>query len=249
MDLIYFMPMAFFWIILLISIFVKKEIGLYRKKSLSNWLLDILGMFTQGLIIPLFQIYIFYEIMSIYIPDLKNSIYINPYLLFLINFIVIDYIYYWNHRIMHSDLLWRWHLVHHTSDELEVSVTARNTIWSSFLICYLWVNSFIIYLTGSKVYIFAVMLTASLDLVRHSKIITSKKVLDFIECKLFMISSRNHSWHHSNEVKCNFGANFNLFDRIHGTYRHEEEYPKSYGVDSQLSFIQKLLYPFNKDKV
>ena len=93
----------------------------------------------------------------------------QPILAFILSFVLVDYLYYWNHRLLHSRWLWRLHLVHHTVTEMQVFETARNTLWTSFFIIYLWVHGLFIYLLKDpNWYVAGVSLTCALDLWRHS---------------------------------------------------------------------------------
>ena len=62
----------------------------------------------------------------------RGAVEVPSWLAFVISFVVIDYAYYWNHRLLHG-ALWRWHAVHHTASRLDVVVTSRNTLWTPLL--------------------------------------------------------------------------------------------------------------------
>ena len=72
-------------------------------------------------------------------------------------------------RLLHSRWLWPAHRVHHTMTEMDVLGTSRNSVWSSALIVYLWVNGAVLYLLNDPTWFAAgAAVTAALDLWRHS---------------------------------------------------------------------------------
>jgi sterol desaturase/sphingolipid hydroxylase (fatty acid hydroxylase superfamily) len=218
-----------------------------RHKKISEWIIDITGLFFQGVIIPGLQILFVYKIYNFVLPSYKEIIYVHPILAFCLSFIFIDYIYYWNHRLFHSPLLWSIHRVHHSVTQMDVIGTSRNTLWTSFLIIYLWLHPCFIYLLNDpNWYIFGASLTSGLDLWRHS-IFTPKNnsLLHQISSPWLMLP-QDHSWHHASEnIFGNFGANFKLWDKIHGTYFASESMTDKLGVELDFHLWKQLFLPFN----
>src|SRR5690606_34754067 len=129
-------------------------------------------------------------------------------LAFLLNFIVVDYLYYWNHRLLHSQFFWPAHAVHHSIESLDAIATSRNTVWSPILIVYLWANGFAVFMLKEPFWFLAgASATAALDLWRHSQIFA--KPATTVPGRLFakfFITPNDHSWHHStSHADFNFG--------------------------------------------
>jgi len=219
-------------------------------RSLEEWVLDIPNLWIQGIIIPLMHTYILYKFYYYFIPSYQNSITISFWPGLIFNLFIVDYIYYWNHRLFHTKKFWPIHLVHHTAKQMDVLVTSRNTVWTSFFIVYIWVNSLMIYLLDNpQGYIIGITITSCLDLWRHSNFFPKHSPLqNFLARKLFIITPVDHSWHHSSELRSNFGANFNIFDKIHGTYEFHSYAPKVIGISTNLTLLQKLFNPFRSGK-
>ncbi len=60
---------------------------------------------------------------------------------FLLNFVVIDFLYYWQHRWFHRIRpLWKLHRCHHTARRVDIWVTSRNTLVMHFLFVYFLLN-------------------------------------------------------------------------------------------------------------
>jgi len=197
----------------------------------------------QGIMIPLLQITVMYQLYQFLLPDLHRSLHLSRELGFLISFIGIDYIYYWNHRLLHHPLFWKIHQVHHTVSEMDILGTSRNTLWSSFFIIYLWLNPLIIYLLDdSSGYVLGVSLTAALDLWRHSSLYLPMWLQRLLVP--WLVLPIDHAWHHASDAtSCNFGANLAVWDRWHGTYRSHLSKPASLGTPTSLTLIQQLFYP------
>src|SRR5205085_9902156 len=88
-------------------------------RNSKDWLLDTTGLLVQGIIIPLLQITLIYWLFSLLLPQAKGSLALSPVIAFLLNFVVVDYLYYWNHRLLHGKTLWIAHAVHHTAEHLD----------------------------------------------------------------------------------------------------------------------------------
>lgn len=217
-----------------------------RHKSRFAWGLDLSNLTIQGILIPFLRVGLIMLGLKLIWPAAQGSLQISFLSGFLLNFVGVDYLYYWNHRLFHHKRLFPLHLVHHTVDQMDVLATSRNTLWTSFLIVYLWVNGLLLYLTDlNSGYLLAMSLTACLDLWKHSNHLRHRPQLQRkISRYLGIMTPLDHAWHHSSQLNSNYGANFNLFDRLHGSYCAKSEYPAKLGVKTRLSPWQQLLFPF-----
>lgn len=235
-----------FLLLLAHTFFFTKSPNFLKRKSLKDWFLDGVNLTIQGTLIP-FLVTILASSGYVYIiPGLKDSFEINPVFSFYLNFFIVDYLYYWNHRIFHRKTFFPLHIVHHTVTQMDVMATSRNTVWTSFLIIYLWVNSFFIYsLKDPAPFILAMSLSAALDMWKHSTFLISRPdILKFISKKLCIMTPQEHAWHHSTKININFGANLNIFDKLHGTYYYSDETPIKLGINTKLNYWRRLYWPF-----
>jgi sterol desaturase/sphingolipid hydroxylase (fatty acid hydroxylase superfamily) len=214
-------------------------------KDFDGWVLDLLNLPIQGILVPILQTVFLYGLFEQFVPQLKGSLNIPHTLAFLLNFVLVDYLYYWNHRLLHWKNLWNLHRVHHSVEDMDVLATSRNTVWTTFLIVYVWINSIFIFLLSDPTwYVVGASLSAALDLWKHSNFPSST----FISDKLCIATPIDHQWHHSNRPHANYGANFNLWDKIHGTYIRETAKPKTLGIKTELPLWKALLFPFKEGK-
>jgi sterol desaturase/sphingolipid hydroxylase (fatty acid hydroxylase superfamily) len=215
-------------------------------KSREDWLLDGIGLTIQGIFIPLLQATLVYWLYAHLLPKQQGTLKLAPILTFIISFVVVDYLYYWNHRILHSKFLWSVHQVHHTVTQMDVLGTSRNTIWTSLLIVYLWIHTLFFYLLADPTgYLLGVSLTSALDLWRHSRLMISENIWLYQFIVPWLILPQDHAWHHCSEItNCNYGANLKIWDKLHGTYYESKELPTAIGIPISLTLTQKLLFPF-----
>ena len=217
--------------------------GLRRRTE--DWILDGSGLVMQGAVIPVLQILVADVVLSTLAPSWRGAVRLDWWAAFLINFVVVDYAYYWNHRLLHTPALWRWHAVHHTAAAMDVLVTSRNTLWTNGMILYLWVNGLGAFLLANPTpYLAAAALTAALDLWRHSAWTPRPGTSISRGVALILVTPRDHAWHHSaSRPGCNFGANLGWWDRLHGTAWSSLEAPPALGIEAGGTLAMRLLWP------
>ncbi|WP_228059376.1 sterol desaturase family protein [Plectonema radiosum] len=121
-------------------------------------------------------------------------------------------------------------------------------MWTSFFIVYLWINSLFIYLLQELYwYILGISLSSALDLWRHSSFTLRQDSCLYRCLSTWLILPQDHAWHHSKDfIPGNYGVNLKLWDKIHQTYYKSDKTPHSLGIDSFVSFSQKLFFPLQR---
>lgn len=142
---------------------------------------------------------------------------------FILAFILLDFAVYLQHVMLHVlPLLWRFHRVHHSDKELDVTTGLR--FHPVELIYTLIIKSLFIMLIGAPlivVIIFELILSLAL-LFTHANIYIHPFVENIIR-KLF-VTPDMHRIHHSireNETNSNFGFVLSIWDKSLGTYQHD----------------------------
>ncbi|MEO1621916.1 MAG: sterol desaturase family protein [Cyanobacteria bacterium J06632_3] len=233
-----------FWILVSLTTQLPDGWQRFLHKSAKDWLLDICGLLIQGIVIPVLQVGLVYRLLHWLLPTVENTIVLPSFVGFLLCVVLVDYGYYWNHRWLHSTA-WSIHRVHHTVTQLDVVGASRNSLWSSFFILYLWVHAVMLYcLQDTSGYLWGISITAMLDLWRHSQLGPRSHTLLYNLLSPWLILPQDHAHHHSKHHTANFGGNLKLWDKLHGTYKPCDHFPKNMGVKTKLTFWQKLLYPF-----
>jgi sterol desaturase/sphingolipid hydroxylase (fatty acid hydroxylase superfamily) len=144
----------------------------------------------------------------------------------------VDFFYYWFHRLSHEvSVLWGTHVVHHQSEEYNLSVALRQSATQVF-------GSFWFYLPLAFIgfdpvaFITVAQIQTLYQFWIHTRLI--KKMPAWFE---FVFNTpSHHRVHHGVNPKYidkNHGGTFIIYDRIFGTFQEEEE-EVHYGITSQL---------------
>lgn len=220
--------------------------NLTLSKSKTEWFYDGIGLFIQGVIIPLAPFSIL-PFMNSFFPELKGSVEIAGWIQFGLSFIVVDYLYYWNHRFFHTKNYWSLHRLHHSARILDIFATSRNSLITSFLMVYFWVQILGIFLLkDSTGFMLGLAFTFALDLYRHSGIRGPLWLNQFLG--KFLIVSEHHIYHHSLKGRNrNFGANFSWWDKLHGTFSAETVLNNNLDSLPQGKMMKNILMPWRKN--
>ena len=193
-----------------------------QEHTLWDHLLHAVGLFIQGCVIPFAGYLLSLFVAPLLFPSSAGVLKLGWWGSFLLNLIGVDFLYYWQHRAFHRyDTLWKLHACHHEAARIDVWTTARNSLLVNFLFVYLLINPFLAYFCDApNAFYLGAMLTASLDIFRHSCVNWNKLIpaplLQFLSYVFVM--PRQHHFHHRVEApSANFSANFILWDILFGT--------------------------------
>ena len=143
-------------------------------------------------------------------------------------FIGVDFFYYWAHRMSHEvNLFWLGHVVHHQSEDYNLSVALRQSTFQKMFTFYFY---FPLAFLGFKTEWFLLMGAFNLlyQFWIHTEVIT--RMPRWFEY-LFNTPS-HHRVHHGRNPKYidrNHAATLMIWDRMFGTFQNEEETP-TYGI-------------------
>jgi sterol desaturase/sphingolipid hydroxylase (fatty acid hydroxylase superfamily) len=144
-----------------------------------------------------------------------------------------DFIYYWNHRLMHeSRLMWAIHVVHHSSEHYNLSTALRQPVADSFGV---FVPMGILSALGIR--------PALIEMARGVNLIyqfwihteTIPKLGRFEE--VFNTASHHRVHHGSNQryLDRNHGSILIIWDRLFGTFaREDDDEPVVYGLTKNI---------------
>ena len=153
-----------------------------------------------------------------YLPDL-------PWLEAVFAVLFFDFFTYWWHRFSHEvPFLWRFHRVHHSDREMDVSTAYRFHFGEIFISSIL--RAVIILLLGCKLWHLVLYEALMFPVVQfHHANIGLPKKLDDILAK-FIVTPNMHKIHHSRkwqETNSNYTSMFSFWDRLFGTYFQRED--------------------------
>ncbi len=241
-----------YFVFLLISVLLFATVGSshLRKKmtnrKLFDWIVEIASLVNHFLIIPFSQSFIVVLLLkkygAAYGGILGSSVFIS-----LILYALLDYGWYWNHRILHSRTkLWNFHMVHHSAEHLDVLSTPRNSLFSPFLMVYFWLAPVFIFLLEDASWFLAFSaIGLMVNFWGHTEFNFRKDSKIQKALSVFLITPHEHFWHHSRENSyCNFGTVFNFWDRIHKTWYSPDQLPDKLGFEVKMSKFRQLLFPW-----
>lgn len=157
-----------------------------------------------------------------------------------------DLIMYWTHRWFHGARLWKYHAVHHSSEELEWISAARFHPMDLFVHSVL--ADVIMLFAGISPNVFVVLGPLT---IAHSAFVHANLDFTLGPFKYVIASPVFHRWHHTAADRGgekNFAGTFPLLDVIFGTfYMPAGELPDRYGIADRTfpqSFGAQLMHPF-----
>lgn len=216
-----------------------------RSRNLVDWSVDLVSMFIQIFALPLLSSAFLIVSLNAIIPEWKGTLNGGIWLSLAL-VMLLDYGWYWNHRLFHLDTpIWKFHKIHHSPKYVDVFITSRNSVPSHFLMVYFWFTGLFLYLLADPV----PFLTLSAIGVLHNNWVHTSFVLkpgSFSEkfLSFFFITPIDHHWHHSGECKaCNFASTFSFWDRLHRTLYRPGRLPLIYGDGVNESLLRQLFFP------
>lgn len=185
---------------------------------------QITGVFSKTVLIVGY-VYLYDHFRLLEVPD--------HFLSWILLFIGVDFFYYWFHRYAHEvSLLWGTHIVHHQSEEYNLSVALRQSSFQGFFSMFFYLPLAII---GFNPVAF-VTVNAFQTLYQfwiHTKAIDKLPAwFEFI-----FNTPSHHRVHHGRNPKYidkNHGGTLIIFDRMFATFQPEEE-EVIYGVTKPLA--------------
>jgi sterol desaturase/sphingolipid hydroxylase (fatty acid hydroxylase superfamily) len=162
--------------------------------------------------------------------------------------LVSEFLLYWMHRLFHGATMWKYHAVHHSSEDVDWISAARfhpiNLILGTVMV--------------DVVLLLAGIAPAVLGIVTPFNVLMSAFVHANLNwtlgpCKYVLASPVFHRWHHTAAERGgskNFAGTFPILDLLFGTFHMpKNELPDAYGIgeaDFPKSFGGQLLYPFKQ---
>jgi alkylglycerol monooxygenase len=213
-----------------IFVFIEFRIAQHQKKAKIFKYESTVANFSVGIAERLLNLFIaasFYQVYDwVYLNYAIFDISTNWYVWILL-LLSTDLVWYWYHRLGHEiNFLWAAHIVHHQSEEFNLSAAARITTIQAIFRNVFWC---ILPLIGFHPNMIITILLAhgAYSFFTHTQLIGKLGWLEHI-----FITPSLHGVHHASDEKYldkNYGDVFVFWDKLFGTFQAEEEAPK-YGL-------------------
>lgn len=216
-------PFVFLFFLLLERFFpLRKEQIKWTSRIKDNIMLAVLAIpFTRILAYPLVaKVITFTETKG---WGLFHQFHLSTAALFILNFLLLDYLIYWWHRFNHRvSFLWRFHQVHHADPEMDASTALRFHFGELLLSSAVRTGLVLLFGFSLQVLIVFDLAVTCLALFHHSNL----KLPLWLEKTLrpLIVTPTFHQNHHSyfqKETDSNFATIFSVWDFVHGTHTKE----------------------------
>jgi sterol desaturase/sphingolipid hydroxylase (fatty acid hydroxylase superfamily) len=158
-----------------------------------------------------------------------------------------DFMLYWLHRLFHGSGFWKYHAIHHSSEELDWISAARfhpvNLFLGTILV------DVILLMAGISP---NVMLWVGPFTTFHSAFVHANLSWTLGPFRYVLATPVFHRWHHTaleEGGNTNFAGTFPIWDILFGTFRMPEgRLPETYGKEEAMpsEIIGQLAYPFRQ---
>jgi sterol desaturase/sphingolipid hydroxylase (fatty acid hydroxylase superfamily) len=223
-----------FWTDLLYLFFIDfaiQAIGLYAVATAVEF--AVLKMFNSaGIATPLF--------------NLHDAL--PPYLRFIVFFVVIDFLQWGAHFVLHrSNFLWQFHKIHHAQEQLGFAST-RHFHFGEYLVLKpaFWIPFALCGFKTADYVIWYVWIAYMLTFLSHCNIRINWGFLKYI-----FITPETHFWHHSRNIPGKYGVNYAsslaVWDLLFGSFYNPKDKEPVLGIpdnDVPESFWGQMAYPF-----
>jgi alkylglycerol monooxygenase len=226
--ILYAVPLFFLLIFIEILLEKIKGTNYYRiNDSINSLTAGVLSRLT-GIVKQLFPLTVYVLVFE----QLALFQITSSWWMWVTAFVLYDFCYYWKHRFGHEmNILWAAHVVHHSSEEYNLTTALRQSSSSFF--------SWIFYLPMAVLGFDPITLitVGSLNLIYqfwvHTRHIPKLGWYEWV-----FVTPSNHRVHHAQNqvyIDRNYGGVFILWDRIFGSFQEELETEKPiYGIRKAL---------------
>ena len=226
----------------------------HRKEQLifrDEWQTDLVYFTFNHILIGIFLV-----IVNTFVAQFEFAMYaplqeFMSSLHFIVQFVLImlvaDIMQYWSHRAYHEiPFLWRFHAVHHSSEQMDWIAGSRVHVIELLLTRMLILLALVLCgfsLGPVNAYIAFVAFQAVFD---HANVSVNPGLLRYV-----FVTPNFHHWHHSQDREAldkNYAAHFAFLDYIFGTAVNSQKmWPERYGVLGDYvpkGFLKQLIWPF-----
>lgn len=211
-------------------LYLEYRLAIYLKKPEIFKYESSIANISIGITERLLNLFISASFYSLFYWVYKNYALVNisnTWWVWLSLILITNLVWYWYHRLGHQvNFLWAAHIVHHQSEEFNLTVSARITVFQALIRNIFWC---IIPFLGfhPAMVITILMVHGAYSFFAHTQLVGKLGWLEHI-----FITPSLHGVHHASDEKYldkNYRDVFVFWDKLFGTFQREEEAPK-YGL-------------------
>jgi sterol desaturase/sphingolipid hydroxylase (fatty acid hydroxylase superfamily) len=226
-----------------------------QKVFRPGWANDLIFLLLNGLVVKLgliaivvASLFVAAQIVPASVQDTVGALpfWIQIPLIILLS----DLGIYWIHRMFHAvPWLWRFHEIHHSSEELDWLAATR--VHPVDQILTRGAPLLVVIALGFSVWSISV---CALLFHWQAFLVHSNVRIGFGPLRLLLVSPAFHHWHHSRDGEArdkNFAGQLSFLDALFGTlHMPQGRMPTAYGLDQPMRqrYVLQLLYPFIGDR-
>ncbi len=222
----YSIPIFILGMILELFLVQRKKLNFYRFNDTINNLSNGLFQQTLGFIPTLIGLFFYSYFSKLHLFDFSGQSLLN----YIFCWIVVDFAYYWAHRFFHrNSFAWSGHVVHHQSEEYNLSVALRQS-WLQGFHSIPFVLLPALFNFDLSVYVTCQAINTLYQFWIHTRLIN--KMPYWFE--LVFNTPSHHRVHHGRNIKYldkNYAGSLIIWDKMFKTFQQEEE-EVFYGVTS-----------------
>ena len=242
MNIVYYATPFF-----LLAILIELGWGIVRKKNTYR-VNDSISSLNLGMMSTLSKL-VFINVGMFFFSSIEQNLTllavdVNSISHWIVAVLFYDFCYYWFHRISHErQLFWGAHVVHHQSEDYNLSTALRQTSTGFILTWIFFIPCFFI---GMPIAMYVTIASAHLvyQFWIHSRHIPKLGILERV-----LITPSNHRVHHaqnSRYIDKNYGGLLIIWDRLFGTYAEEDTSEEIiYGIRTPLLSWNPILANFH----
>lgn len=202
----------------------------------NNFIIVVIDTALVRLLFPILTVSVALQAESVG-WGLFNFVELDPVVAILLAMVALDLVIYFQHIMLHAvPMLWRFHRMHHS--DLEFDVTTGIRFHPAEIIASMGIKVLVVWLLGAPalaVLLFEVLLNAA-SLFNHSNIklpLSLDKLL-----RVILVTPDMHRVHHSvypEETNSNYGFTVPWWDKLFGTYQSQ---PRDGHVDMDIGIAE-----------
>ena len=161
--------------------------------------------------------------------------------------VVLDFFFYWMHRLKHRwPWWWRLHETHHSSQDLDWFSSVRFHPVEKILDRLIYLLPLLFLGVSEDALLILATVDALVASFSHANVSLRIGPLIYV-----FVGPEMHRWHHSTDADkqdCNFGNNLSIFDWLFGTADVPDEAPTAFGLEDEAypegNFLKQFRYAF-----